>query len=210
MSHFLEHSKKLELLFCDEITTAEETKLEFTFKPNEATNNDFYKDEPYEYHAKLVKMLYYTCVGKSGVYINEVKVRKLFKLKYIFEVLNRPDSFTLLAGDDENMKEDKYAESHGRGLGDLKIDKLKIQLLKLVFYVFFESEKISEEVTINKNLILEFFRKEADRIELFEADMCSPLYYKYVFEVLTKILSVYYTNSFIKTLADGEDETDYQ
>lgn len=62
---FLDNPKKLDLLFCEEISTAEDTKLEFSFKPNDATTNDFYRDEPYEYHAKLVKMLYYTCVGKK-------------------------------------------------------------------------------------------------------------------------------------------------
>jgi len=60
--------------------------------------------------------------------------------------------------------------------GSNGIDKLKIQLLQLVYYVFFESEKISEDVTKDTQLILEFFTKEAERLEKFEADQCSPLY----------------------------------
>lgn len=119
-----------------------------------------------------------------------------------------PDSFTYsksLYDEDNNMRENKDEEK--KVLGSDPIDKLKIQLLKLVFYVFFESEKISDDVTKNTKLIVDFFSSEAERVERFEEDQCSPLYLKYVFEVLTKILSVYYTNSFIKSLDDENADT---
>lgn len=106
-------------------------------------------------------------------------------MTYIFEILQRPDSFTNSFDDETDgnvMQESKNGANSEKNtgtkvkLGSMKIDKLKIQLLKLVFYVFFESEKISEDVTKNTQLILEFFTKEANRLDKFEADQCSPLY----------------------------------
>ena len=90
---FLEHPKRNYLLFCSEIKTENVTSIEFDFEPKALIEDRFYQDEPYLYHSKVMKLLCYACVGKSGVNVNEIKVRNFFKLDYLLKILKQDDSF---------------------------------------------------------------------------------------------------------------------
>lgn len=53
-----------------------------------------YKDEPYVYHAKIIDILATCTIGKEGLYLSESKLRQVFSLKYLFELLGAPDSYS--------------------------------------------------------------------------------------------------------------------
>ena len=50
-------------------------------------SKNFEKDEPYDYHSKLINVLAYTTIGKEGLALSESKLRNTLSLRYIFELL---------------------------------------------------------------------------------------------------------------------------
>ena len=102
---FLDHPKKFDLLFCVPIASVDPRQEEMdgkkkimynelNFEPVVNLEDKFYQDEPYGYHSKMLRLLTYSCAGKSGVYVNELKIRDLFSLEYLVNILFFEDSMT--------------------------------------------------------------------------------------------------------------------
>lgn len=122
--------------------------------------NPNYKDEAYLYHAKLIDVLAMTAVGKEGLYTNEIKLRSQINLKYALDILILDDNLTV-------KKNTKQPIKLGNLLGKEKkvvktentegLTHLKIPLLKFIYFIFLESEKISDEfnkyINGNKNFL---------------------------------------------------------
>ena len=66
----------------------------FDFRKKKNNENEFYKDEPYLYHSKLIELLAICTTGKDGMLQGETKLKQLIVSKYIFEILLQPDTFT--------------------------------------------------------------------------------------------------------------------
>lgn len=94
-----------------------------------------YKDEPYIYHAALIEVLFTCSIGKEGMLQNESRLRTIIPLKYALEILSVPDEFS---------DNDQFAQ-HPRYDKQL-VTRLKIPLLRYVFFTYLESEKISDEI----------------------------------------------------------------
>ena len=83
-----------------------------------------------------------TAVGKEGLYTNECKLRSQISLKYALEVLSFEDNLTTKKNNQLAKKQVTVENRNG-------ITMLKVPLLKFIYYIFLESEKISDE--FNKN-----------------------------------------------------------
>ena len=100
---FLDHPNRYDLLFFKPIVDSEGRVVtnELEFEPKINPEDRFYYDEPYRYHAKVLKLLCYSCAGKSGVYVNLVKVQGMFTLDYLVDKLFIEDGMTDLEDDFE-------------------------------------------------------------------------------------------------------------
>lgn len=69
------------------------------------------------------------------------------------------------------------------------ISELKIQILRFLYFVYFESEKQDEdfENESTQKQFWQFVRMETERLDNFTS--CTQLYFKYLFETLLKILN---------------------
>lgn len=275
---FLEHPKKHDLLFTKTVTE-NDGKLanELQFEPKINPEDRFYYDEPYRYHSKVLRMLCYSCAGKSGVYVNEVKVRSLFRLKYLVKMLFWQDAMTdpdaafernfLPIPDTESpvgsfanlpdespsratrqLKKrylsidvpDRNSNSHSNNpsvpasptrqkhkrtikrrksrlgtkqMADLLTKQgsskksnsiLKIAILELIYYVYFESSSISEEVIQLKKDFIELFKVETKRLKGLQKEHITQDYVEYLFENLLRI-SVAVTTFLLKEGKQNEE-----
>jgi len=148
---FFDPKNKQQVLYMKEL-------ISFEHKVNHM--NPHYKDEPYAYHAKLIDVLSITAVGKEGLYTNECKLRSQLNLKYALDILVLEDNLTVKKSNAPVQKVNRL----GNIVGNKKIvtidDRagvtlLKIPLLKYIYFIFLESEKISDE--FNKYITGEFF-----------------------------------------------------
>lgn len=282
---FLDSPRKKELLFIVQdlnIATGHyETRMQF--EPRIDPDNRFYSDEPYRYHAKVLRMLTYACAGKSNVVVNEVKVRNLFKLSYLLEIMNMKDAFTdsdeyqrafvispedgegedvgvdatasaiqdLLKDpfiherkDDSAVPNEKSALSPHRGKLDLEakeadlpmpqqvklpkrkervrttmvaklqlksmstrrvISVLKIAVLEMLYFVYFESSSLPEEVIAHAGEFIRLFRKETQRLRHLEKEDITPDYVEYLFGNLLR-MAISIETSLMKERKVLEDE----
>lgn len=126
-------------------------KYDYSFEESHNHSNANYKDEPYKYHAKLIDVLSITAVGKEGLYTNERRLRSQISLKYALEILALEDNLTKKV-ESNQAKVNKLGNIMGAGtkkavrMDDKSgITLLKIPLLKFIYFIFLESEKISDE-----------------------------------------------------------------
>lgn len=68
-------------------------KHEFDFEALVKPENPKYSDEPFNYHAKLLEILYNCTIGKEGLLNNETRLRGIIQLRYVFEMLSAEDTF---------------------------------------------------------------------------------------------------------------------
>lgn len=92
-------------------------------------------------------MLSITAVGKEGLYTNERRLRGQINLKYALDFLILEDNLTTKKNQAPPTKLNKLGNLAKKVRMDDKagITLLKIPLLKFVYFIFLESEKISEE-----------------------------------------------------------------
>ena len=81
------------LLYCKAVEVSGVARIVFEERVKTDSENRFYRDEPYAYHAKVLKLICFICIGKTGVNINSIKARGIFGMDYLLQLLNTPDSF---------------------------------------------------------------------------------------------------------------------
>lgn len=65
---FLDNDNKYEVLFLKESDSYQSEIFDFVGDPS--------RDEPYDYHAKLIEVLAFTTIGKEGLATSETKLRQ--------------------------------------------------------------------------------------------------------------------------------------
>jgi hypothetical protein len=283
---FLDHPRKAELLYVTQEAsqTSGESETRMLLQAKQDTENRFYYDEPYRYHAKILRLFTYACAGKSSVVVNEVKVKNLFKLSYLLEILTYQDALTdpeeyendfaiveiekegdnpkpmtnfqlLLQspyiqkrkemGAEDNSKFDlENPPSPKRDRFNLKvkgitspkpkrvtvpkrrdrmrttligefqrkraggkrvINLLKISVIELLYFVYFESATISEDVISYAGVFVKLFRVETERLKHLEKDNITPDYIEFLFGNLLR-MAVAVESSLMKEKSVLEDE----
>ena len=93
-----------------------------------------YKDEPFAYHAILIKIFSLCGQGASGVYLTEAKCQKIISVEQIFELLNNNDQH---------------------------YEILQIPVLHFFFHIYLDSEHKVEELESSKNFNLYLIKMTA-------------------------------------------------
>jgi hypothetical protein len=153
-------------------------------------------------------MLYTTCIGNQGLYINKIKVRNLLKLDYLLGLLRMRDSFTPHLENTQNMQvfgeeamslqvaviqfQHKTNSDFGV-LGSNPFDKVKVEIAQLIYHLYFDGSRENSEVELNRNLVLEFLTFEQDRIDKLVENKFSAKYYEYLFLHLIRIVRCFYS-----------------
>jgi hypothetical protein len=288
---FLDHPRKLDLLYVtqEKVEASDQYELKMQFEPRVEHENRFYQDQPYKYHAKILRLMTYACAGKSSVFVNEVKVRNLFKLQYLLDILTLTDAMTdfgefqrailysMMPADDEEhsqdqddplhnvlsshfikkRKEDVHEEllassvsSPKRGKFDLKvkgaqspkpqrvdlprrkdriktitvadhqikaaggrrvINILKIAVIELLYFVYFESSSLSEEVISYAGAFITLFRDETDRLKNIDKESITPDYVEFLFGNLLRMAVAIETLLMKeKTVLEDEELSDFK
>lgn len=141
----------------------------FKYTP-EANNNPTYRDEPIDYHAKLLQVLSKCGLGISGMYVNEAKCQKILPMVKIFEILTISDS------------------------PKSQFFNMKLPALEFFYNIYLESEKPNEEVKGYSGLH-DYISNQAKTLD--EKDSVDETYIKFLKEFL-KIL-LYYCKIYLKT-----------
>jgi len=84
-----------------------------------------------------------TAVGKEGLILNEVRLRSTMTLGYFLELLCEEDHFTSSNEGDHMINE--FSSEY--------FELMKIPIANYLFFVYLESEKVSEEFIKNKRKI---------------------------------------------------------
>lgn len=265
---FLEHPRMSELLYISQEPNdaSGPRRCKMDFKPVIDPENRFKYDMPYKYHAKIMKLMTYACAGKSSVFVNEVKIRNLFNLHYLLDLMFMQDALTDMdeynkheegiedyhpmdddikaisdlrklkasamiksrkkAKTDDDEDDELSAHSPTRDKFNLKIqgvsspgkrkvrlprkedrirttkisimqkkkasllrniNLLKIAIAELIYFVYFESTTLPEEVMENAGLFIKLFKHETERLRNVEKDEITPDYIEYFFGNLLRL-----------------------
>jgi len=148
-------------------------------------------DEPYYYHAELIDLLGVTALGKEGLILNEVRLRSTMELGYFLELLCQEDHLTSSNEGDHMINE--FSSEY--------FELMKIPIANYLFFVYLESEKVSEEFIKNKNIMKRLVENEQKRLK--EMKFYKDTYVTYLFEHLIQVFYWYYKQGII-----GKDEED--
>jgi len=69
--------------------------------------NPHFKDEPFQYHSKLIELLALTTIGKEGMIFSESRLRSVLPLRYLFELLSSPDEILSGVGEIDMIGEEQ-------------------------------------------------------------------------------------------------------
>lgn len=138
----------------------------FVFNKAEKLNY-FYKDEPFEYHATLLKVLSNCGYGASGILYNEIKCQNIVSLKNIFNILY-------------NCEEDPTSN----------FEDLKIPVLRFFYNVYLDCEITNLELKSFER----FFRYVELQCKVFDdIEKISDNYIEFL-TIWVKILGKYRSN----------------
>ena len=135
----------------------------FDFQESSSSENPFYKDQPFHYHAKLIKVLTNCGVGVSRVYLNEAKCQKIIPIDQVFFLLEQ-------------------SEEEGS-----EFSVLKLPLLDFFFQNFLDCEKKCEEVR-NHRAFVNYISFQSD--VLLSKSSFSKLDYEFL-RIWVKVLHQY-------------------
>ncbi|CAG9314463.1 unnamed protein product [Blepharisma stoltei] len=117
-------------------------ELNFSFKTVEKSEPE-YQDIPFDYHAKLFRVLSKANLGATGMYMNELKIQQLIKLSDLFQLLMKT--------------EDKESE----------FPKLKIPLLEFLFNIYLSCENSAEDLS-GIDLFLNYIKLQCKILQLID------------------------------------------
>lgn len=158
---------------------------EFIFEVQRPKHSSWsYQDIPYEYHGKLLSVLSKSGFGVNGMYLNEAKCQKLFRLNSIFKLLSNA----------ENKSSPFY--------------RIKIQVLDFLFHIYIDCEKTNEDVKESSDFF-SYIRFQAEGFDKLNALDSSCIQF---LSIWIKILNKYcYSNlSSRDYFTDKEDFTSIQ
>lgn len=113
-------------------------------------------DQPFLYHSKIIEVLLQTTVGEESFKLNSPKLKNVFKLGYLIELLLEPDD--LLPGYFKSPNLDRQ-----KGFSQLKF---KINLL--INWIYLNNELTHQEIIIREQTsFIKIFAQEKDRLSNF-------------------------------------------
>ncbi|CAG9317756.1 unnamed protein product [Blepharisma stoltei] len=148
-----------------------EPEPEFIFEAERPKNASWsYQDIPYEYHGKLLTVLSKCGFGVSGMYLNEAKCQKIFRLPSIFRLLEHA----------ENKSNPFY--------------RLKIPILDFLFNIYIDCEKTNDDVKESADFI-SYMKSQVEFVsKISSLDSSYVMFLQIWVKILTK-----YSNSHLNT-----------
>ncbi|CAD8066638.1 unnamed protein product [Paramecium sonneborni] len=177
--------------------------LEFTFEKSQETK---LCDQPYLYHSEILQVLLATIIGEESFKINSPKLKKLFKLHYLLELLLQPDDFL---SEEANILE---------GLVDVNlsmidgIKHIKPQIIELANLLYVNNKVTDLYLFIKEqHTFTQFFAQEKNRlvkIQSFQGNFDS--YLEYFFDYVI-VLMKYYSKKVITkdSASEYRERSDY-
>lgn len=81
----------------------------------------------------------------------------------------------------------------GSFLGSNPFDEVKVQILRLIYHLYFDGSRENLEVGEKRSKVLDFLEFERERIDKLVEGKISPGYYEYLFLHLIKIVRSFYS-----------------
>lgn len=145
------------------IITLEKSNIEFL--ATKSTSVSTYREEPFLYHAEIVKIITKIIDLSSNLEFFMVKIKEIFSLKYAFEILYSQDGFTLNKG--QLKPENKQQVDMIRWVKANSY--LKVQSIQLFKMLFFSPSSLKTiRVVEYSELLLELLAFEKFRFEVLD------------------------------------------
>lgn len=174
--------------------------LEFTFQPAQAK----IKDQPYLYHATILEILLQTTAGDEGAKLNSQKIKSLFQLHYLLELLIKPDDMLLNPHDLPNYT-DVLDPANGLTL-------IKPNLIIMITKIYIDSQIIDQFLFIKEQAFFtQYFDIELKRLKHSQMVINNQKYLRFFFDYVIVMMRSYSEKIIVKDAnQEYKDRDDYQ
>lgn len=203
-------------------------KLSFLEKLKENNFENTFRDESFHYHKKLFQVLKLLCQGSDVANIATTKLKKIFKLPYLIDLLMEPDLYGNFI-DEINEKSINLSENRSRvnsynsydklphaeeGINSEGITLLKPHLIELIIEVFLKNPIKMSYYDLNSRKIENYISKEVKRLEIANLKLADPEgfkhYMNYFFQYFLELVVYYYNALENKEFFQNDENEDQE